>query len=259
MSVPAGTTSRYTAGYAPVTAWRRELYSVPQTTYRPVPVYDPAAGGYIYYTQPVTTYARRVQMAPYTTYRQTYPNYYGYRPAYAPAVSMGACSSGQCGVSISGTSGCTNGGCASGTCGVAAPAPVTSAPVTSAPASAAVIDEPRLDGGPAMPAPALLKPPSTFIPSQPSERRAVDGSAGQKTTPVTNEPSGDGPRLFAPRERVTSVPARDWDADWSNRVFRTVAYETVVETQPAPARLTSPALSPAEDDEFGGWRPVKRP
>jgi hypothetical protein len=79
---------------------------------------------------------------------------------------------------------------------------------------------------------------------------------------VIDEPSLDGQGLFSPRDRVTSLPGSvrvaAYEPSWSDSVFRTTSHEMPAEAIPAPAATPASGRAASDDDEFGGWRPVRR-
>lgn len=245
-----GTRTTNTTRYAPVTAYRRELYSVPVTSYRSVPIYNPQSGLTTTY-RPVTTFYRRVQMAPYNTYRVVSPGY----------------STGGYGAGVSAPAG----GCASGACGTGISGSVSSAQPT--PASQGEVSKNAVVGSLPGVTPRATRTPTEAAPkegavverapaSQPSLPPASPATNPRGRLPIYAPPeSGDGPRLPEGTPRTTQRD--EYDPTWAANALRGSAAkvrqaawseEPAVSPPPAPSTVRE---VDGETVDFGGWRPAR--
>jgi len=231
------------ARYAPVTAYRRELYSIPVTSYRSVASYSSQYGVTSTY-RPVTTFYRSVQSAPYTTYRVISPAspYSSYRaPQPTPASSpAGGCASGNCG-SNSEVSAAPQMGAIAPSAETAGNTPKSDAPVASTPAAAPKQAAPPARRSPSLSIPATLP---TYTPAEPP----VDGPRLPEGTPRTTLRDGYDPNWGANALRASAAPVHQ--ASWAAES----EMPRLTEVKPT----STIKQIDGEQVDFGGWRPASK-
>jgi len=226
-----------------VTAYRRELYSIPVTSYRSVASYSSQYGVTSTY-RPVTTFYRSVQSAPYTTYRVISPAspYSSYRaPQPTPASSpAGGCASGNCG-SNSEVSAAPQMGAIAPSAETAGNTPKSDAPVASTPAAAPKQAAPPARRSPSLSIPATLP---TYTPAEPP----VDGPRLPEGTPRTTLRDGYDPNWGANALRASAAPVHQ--ASWAAES----EMPRLTEVKPT----STIKQIDGEQVDFGGWRPASK-